>query len=328
MIHPLRMGTRASALARAQAGAVAGAITRATGAPIDVVLVRTEGDQLSTEGRAPSGGGETGVFTRALDEALREGRIDFAVHSLKDIPTDTAPDLLLTAVPARADVRDALVVASRHLGGGARGWNAPLAEALARVPEGARLATSSPRRIAQVLRVRPDLAAVPMAGNVDTRLGKLERGDADALLLACAGLDRLARGGVITHRLETGDFLPAPGQGALAIVCLARDEETRAAVATQEDFAARVTALAERSVLAALRGGCRAPVGAHAELSDRTLRVRARVLSLDGREAIDGAAEALCASAAEAEALGRAVAEMLLSRGAARLVDAAHAALP
>ncbi|HKC25505.1 MAG TPA: hydroxymethylbilane synthase [Thermoanaerobaculia bacterium] len=326
--RPLRMGTRASALARAQSGAVAGAITRATGIPVEVVLVRTEGDQLSTEGRAPSGGDETGVFTRALDDALRDGRIDFAVHSLKDVPTDTASDLLLAAVPARADVRDALVVASRHLDGGARGGAAPLAAALARVPQGARLATSSPRRIAQVLRKRPDLAAVPMAGNVDTRLAKLERGDADALLLASAGLDRLSKADVITRRLETDDFLPAPAQGALALVCLARDERTRAALAAQDDFGARATALAERSVLAALRGGCRAPVGAFSELSDGTLRVQARVLSLDGREAIDGEADGACASAAEAEALGRAVARILLARGAARLVEAARASSP
>ena len=326
----LRMGTRASALARAQSGAAAADITRATGIPIEVVLIRTEGDQLSTEGRAPGGGDTTGVFVRALDEALRDGRIDFAIHSLKDVPTETEPDLLLAAVPRRADVRDGLVVASRHLGGANGGGGSPaaLADALARVPSGARLATSSPRRIAQLLRVRPDLVAVPMAGNVDTRLAKLERGDADALFLACAGLDRLDRGAVITHRVETRDFLPAPAQGALAIVCLAKDAATRDALATQEDPAARITALAERSVLAALRGGCRAPVGTYAELASGQLRIAARVLSLDGREAVDAEVAGPCAGVGDAEALGRAAAEELLARGAARLVDAARRAGP
>jgi hydroxymethylbilane synthase len=326
-VSTLRMGTRGSALARAQSGAFAAAVTRATGVAVEVVLVKTEGDRLSTEGRAPEGGDETGVFVRALDEALREGRIDFAVHSLKDVPTEAADDLVLAAVPARADVRDALVVAGRHRGVESRKSKVEEQDPLALVPEGARVATSSPRRIAQLLRLRPDLVTVPMAGNVDTRLAKLERGEADALLLASAGLDRLDRGSVITARLATDDFLPAPAQGALAVACLASGASGALdAVATQDDRAARFTALAERSVLSAIRGGCRAPVGAKAELSDGKLRVAARVLSLDGKEAIDAAAEGACGSVEAAEALGRSVAEALLAKGASRLVEAARRA--
>jgi hydroxymethylbilane synthase len=268
----------------------------------------------STEGRAPSGGDEVGVFTRALDEALREDRCDFAVHSLKDLPTAGEADLVLAAVPRRAPVNDALVVASRHAG----------ADGLAGLPQGARVATSSPRRIAQVKRARPDVTTVPMAGNVDTRLRKLEAGDADALLLAAAGLERLGRAEVISRRLPPLEFLPAPGQGALAVVCRVSATDVQAALATQEDFAARATALAERAVLNALRGGCRAPVGVHAAFEGGRLTLAARVLSVDGRESLDESADAACASVADAEGLGRAVAERLLSRGADRLVGAAR----
>lgn len=308
----LRMGTRASALARAQSSAAAALLTEATGVAVEVVLVRTEGDQLSTEGRAPSGGDTVGVFTRALDDALRAGRIDFAVHSLKDVPTEEAPGLLLAAVPARADVRDALVVASRHAG----------VASVAALPRGARVATSSPRRVAQLLSVRPDLVTAPLAGNVDTRLRKLEEGVADALLLACAGLDRLSLAGRISRRLPPGELLPAPGQGALAMVCRADDERARELLATQDDAAARATALAERSFLHHLRGGCRAPVGAHARLAEGgTVHLRGTVLSLDGAERLDAEGSAPLADAMD---LGRRLAEALRERGADRLVAAAR----
>ena len=307
----LRMGTRASALARAQSGDAARKLSEATGVPVETVLVRTEGDQLSTEGRAPSGGDTVGVFTRALDEALRGGKIDFAVHSLKDMPTDVAEDLCLAAVPRRADPSDALVVASRHKG----------VDTLATLPHGAVVATSSPRRVAQLLHVRPDLKTVSLAGNVDTRLRKLEEGVADALLLACAGLDRLGLSGKITKRLEPEELLSAPGQGALAMVCLGVDERTKGLVGSQDDAASRAAVAAERSFLNALRGGCRAPVGARADVEGGRLRLRGTVLSLTGQERLD--AEGV-ASLAEAEALGRRLAEELLGRGASRLVAAAR----
>jgi hydroxymethylbilane synthase len=315
---PLRMGTRASALARVQSSTAAAELTAATGLAVEVVLVRTQGDQLSTEGKAPPGGDEAGVFVRALDEALRRGEIDFAVHSLKDVPTASADGLLLAAVPRRADVHDALVVASRVKAGGVSS-----VQDLAR---GGRVATSSPRRIAQLLRLRPDLSTLAMAGNVDTRLARLEEGRADALLLAAAGLDRLGRSPVIARRLPVEEFLPAPAQGALAMVCRADDVRTRGALATQDDTASHATAEAERALLRHLRGGCRAPVGALATLEDGTLRLRGRVLSLDGRETLEGEESGRCVSVADAVELGRRLAERLLADGATRLIDASRAA--
>ena len=325
MTAALRMGTRGSALARAQSGAFAEALTRATGRPVETIVVKTHGDQLSTEGKAPPGGDAAGVFVRALDEALLRFEIDFAVHSLKDVPTAESRGIVLVAVPKRADPRDALVVASRHAG----------VTAVPALPENARVATSSPRRVSQLLRVRPDLSAVAMAGNVDTRLRRLEEGDADALILACAGLDRLGRGGVIARRLGPDEMLGAPAQGALGIGCRADDAETIAALSNMDDFATRVAAEAERDLLHFLRGGCRAPVGAHGffegEEGSRTLRLVGRVLSLDGRECLEDelSEPALLPSPSfpsKKSSLGRALAERLLSRGAARLIDASRAA--
>lgn len=318
MSAPLRMGTRASALARVQASAAAADLTKATGFPVDVVLVRTQGDQLSTEGKAPPGGDEAGVFVRALDEALLRGEIDFAVHSLKDVPTASPDGLLLAAVPRRADVHDALVVASRVKAGGVA--------SVQDLPRGGRVATSSPRRIAQLLRLRPDLSTVAMAGNVDTRLARLEEGRAEALLLASAGLDRLGRSPVIARRLPVEEFLPAPAQGALAMVCRVDDARTREALATQDDATSHATAEAERALLRHLRGGCRAPVGAFATLEGGTFRLRGRVLSLDGREALEGEEAGRCVSTADAVELGRRLAERLLTAGATRLIDASRAA--
>ncbi len=325
MTAPLRMGTRGSALARAQSGAFAEALTRATGRTVETILVKTQGDQLSTEGKAPPGGDAAGVFVRALDDALRRGEIDFAVHSLKDVPTAEAEGLIVAAVPKRADARDALVVASRHAG----------VATVAGLPRNAVVATSSPRRVSQLLRVRPDLSTVAMAGNVDTRLMRLEEGRADALILASAGLDRLGRAHVISRRLGPEEMLGAPAQGALGIGCRADDEETIATLRVMDDFATRVAVEAERELLKFLRGGCRAPVGARGffegEEGNRRLLLVGRVLSLDGRECIE---EELSEPAplfsgspsSKKSSLGRSLAGRLLSRGAARLVDASRAA--
>ncbi len=311
--RPLRMGTRASLLARTQSGHVAAALTKATGRAVEEVLVRTEGDQLSTEGRIPAAGDSVGVFVRALDDALRRNEIDFAVHSLKDVPTEYAEDLLMAAVPLRADVRDALVVASRHA-----------ARAVKELPHGAKVATASPRRVAQLLRLRPDLETVTMAGNVDTRLRRLEEGRADALILACAGLDRLGLSERITLRIPLDELLAAPAQGALGISCRRDDEAAAAAIATLDDPLANAAAAAERSLLNALRAGCRAPVAALATLAeDGRLSLRARVLALDGSRMLEDEARG---PAADPAALGRLVAERLLARGAQELVTEARAA--
>jgi len=311
--RPLRMGTRASLLARTQSGHVAAALTRATGRAVEEVLVRTEGDQLSTEGRIPAAGDSVGVFVRALDDALRRNEIDFAVHSLKDVPTEYAPDLLMAAVPARADVRDALVVATRHA-----------ARTVRELPQRAKVATASPRRVAQLLRLRPDLETLTMAGNVDTRLRRLEEGRADALVLACAGLDRLSFGDRISLRIPLDELLSAPAQGALGISCRRDDDAAAAAIATLDDPLANAAAAAERSLLNALRAGCRAPAAAHAPPgAGATLVLRARVLALDGSEMIEDEAAGPFADPA---GLGRLLAERLLSRGAQRLVTEARAA--
>ena len=251
--RPLRMGTRASALARTQSDAFAAELALLSGRPVETVVIRTQGDQLSSEGKAPPGGDAAGVFVRALDEALPRNEIDFAVHSLKDVPTVVAPGVRLAAVPERADARDAFVVASRHAG----------VTTVSALPPGARVATSSPRRVSQLLRIRPDLVTVAMAGNVDTRLQRLEEGRADALILACAGLDRLGRGGVITRRLEPDEMLGAPAQGALGVGCREDDAETLAALKTMDHRPTRVAVEAERELLQFLRGGmsgaCRRP---------------------------------------------------------------------
>ncbi len=344
--RPLRMGTRASALARTQSGAFASELSLLSGRPVETVVIRTQGDQLSSEGKAPPGGDAAGVFVRALDEALLRNEIDFAVHSLKDVPTVVTAGIVLAAVPERADPRDAFVVASRHRG----------VTSVGGLPPGARIATSSPRRVSQLLRIRPDLVMVAMAGNVDTRLQRLEEGRADALILACAGLDRLGRGGVITRRLEPDEMIGAPAQGALGISCRADDEETRKILLKMEDPAARVTASVERDLLQFLRGGCRAPVGARGflegEEGSRTLKLVGRVLSLDGRECLEEelsepfaqpSATATTSpsspskkspsssspyeqsfSSSSSTSLGRVLAERLLARGAARLIDAAR----
>ncbi|MGZ5430724.1 MAG: hydroxymethylbilane synthase [Thermoanaerobaculia bacterium] len=325
--RPLRMGTRASALARTQSDAFAAELALLSGRPVETIVIRTHGDQLSSEGKAPPGGDAAGVFVRALDEALLRNEIDFAVHSLKDVPTVVAPGVLLAAVPERADPRDALIVASRH----------PGAKTVSALPPGARVATSSPRRMSQLLRIRPDLVTVAMAGNVDTRLQRLEEGRADALILACAGLDRLGRGGVITARLSRDEMLGAPAQGALGVGCRADDAETIAALKAMEDFETRVAVEAERDLLHFLRGGCRAPVGARGffegEEGRRTLRLVGRVLSLDGGECLEDelsepAPQPSPSYPSRKSPLGRALAERLLVRGAARLIDAARERTP
>ena len=321
--RPLRMGTRASALARTQSGAFAAELSKVSGRPIETVIIRTQGDQLSSEGKAPPGGDAAGVFVRALDEALLANEIDFAVHSLKDVPTVVAAGVRLAAVPERVDARDAFVVASRHAG----------VATVSALPPGARVATSSPRRVSQLLRIRPDLVTVAMAGNVDTRLQRLEEGRADALILACAGLDRLGRGGVITRRLERDEMLGAPAQGALGVGCREDDAETLAALKTMEHRPTRVAVEAERELLQFLRGGCRAPVGARGFLEGeegrQTLKLTGRVLSLDGRECLEDEMSAPLADLLSKKIfVGRTLAERLLARGAARLIDAARATTP
>ncbi|MGH8981830.1 MAG: hydroxymethylbilane synthase, partial [Acidimicrobiales bacterium] len=273
--------------------------TEATGIPVEVVLVRTEGDQLSTEGKAPPGGDVTGVFTRALDEALREGRCDFAIHSLKDLPTDTADDLVLAAVPLRADPRDALVGST-----------------LGDLPPGAVVATGSARRRAQLAHLRPDLAFVGLRGNMASRLDRVDVGHVRAVVVAAAALDRLGLADRMAERLAVSDCLPQVGQGALALECRAADEPVRSLVAGLDDDDAHLAVAAERAFLRALGAGCTLPVAGHAvAVAAGTVRLEGLIASGDGRVVVRGMLDG-----DDPEVLGPALARLLVvERGASSI---------
>lgn len=300
----LRLGTRASALARTQSQAVADAITAATGAAVELVPIVTEGDR-SSAAIAQLGG--TGVFVAAIRRALLEGTVDLAVHSYKDLPTAPEPGLTIAAVPGREDPRDALVARDGLT--------------LGELPPGSKVGTGAPRRVAQLRALGLGLDVVPIRGNVDTRMGRVAEGDLDAVVLARAGLSRLGRLDAITETLDPLQVLPAPAQGALAVECRASDARTRELVGRLEDPAARACVQAERSTLAALEAGCSAPVAAYAEVAEGEsgpeLFLRASVTAIDGSDAVRGSVSGPLPDAA---ALGRALAAELLDRGAVELM--------
>ncbi len=296
----IRIGTRGSALAVAQARLVGEALAAATGRGFELVRIRTTGDV----DRAPLARiGGTGVFVTAVREALVDGRVDIAVHSFKDLPTAEDARVALAAVPTRQDPADVLCAAG-HL-------------ALPELPPTARIGTGSPRRAAQLRRLRPDVEPVAIRGNADTRLAAVADGKVDAVVLARAGLARLGRLDAITQVFDPAQMLPAPAQGALAVECRADDAATAVIVAPIDDAASRQAALAERAVLAGLQAGCSAPVGALATITDGTLTLRARVISDDGRNLLDHESHG---AATDAEQIGRAAAEALFAAGAAELM--------
>jgi hydroxymethylbilane synthase len=319
--RPLRLGTRRSKLAMAQSGQVADAVRRATGRAVDLVEITTYGD-TSREALARIGG--TGVFVSALREALLAGKIDFAVHSLKDLPTTPPEGLTLAAVPAREDPRDALVARDQLT--------------FDRLPAGARVGTGSPRRMAQLNAwarcLGRDVEIVAIRGNVDTRIGYVTSGELDAVVLAAAGLARLGRSDAVSEFIDTDAVLPAPGQGALAIECAASDPTLAAQLALLDDPVTRAAVTAERALLAALEAGCSAPVGALAEPQTAPdgerrlteLRLRGVVGTIDGVTLMQMSATGpLPASHDEATALGRELAEEMLVKGAAGLMgERAH----
>jgi hydroxymethylbilane synthase len=290
----IRLGTRGSALALAQARIVAAAL----GDEVELVPIATSGDRL--------GGAEMDKsrFVKELEEALLAGEVDLAVHSAKDVPSELPPGLSIVGVPERADPRDALCGAS----------------SLGELPEGAAVGTSSLRRRAQLLALRPDLQVRELRGNVDTRLRRLAEGDFAAIVLAQAGLDRLGRGAEGTRLPE---LVPAPGQGCLALE--ARGDDTRAAAAAGAltDRAALACLTAERALVEGLGATCRTPIGAHAELENGTLGLTAFAGMPDGSHWIRDVREGNPDSPA---ALGRAVAERLDLAGARELLDAAEQA--
>ncbi|MEV7187792.1 hydroxymethylbilane synthase [Kitasatospora sp. NPDC093102] len=312
----LRLGTRRSRLALAQSGQVAERIRQLTGRPVELVEITTVGD-LSREALTQIGG--TGVFVSALRDALLAGRIDLAVHSLKDLPTASPSDLVLAAVPEREDPRDVLV---------ARGGLT-----FERLPDGARVGTGSPRRMCQLAAWARELGhrveLVPIRGNIDTRLGYVSGGELDAVVLAAAGLTRLGRSDAVTEVLPTDRLLPAPGQGALAVECSAGNEELAAQLARLDDPATRLAVAAERALLAALEAGCSAPVGAIATgnlgqpgHSTGLFRIEAAVGAPDGsRLCRRSLTEAPPATPAEAAAIGRRLAERMLVEGVAQCLE-------
>jgi hydroxymethylbilane synthase len=297
---PLRLGTRRSPMAIAQSTGLAELLTARTGRAVRLVGVTTEGDTSKAQ-LAQIGG--TGVFVSALRDHLRGGDIDFAVHSLKDLPALPGEGMHLAAVPPREDPRDALVA-----GNGGK---------LADLPPGARIGTGSPRRAAQLRLLRADLEPVPVRGNAGTRLAKVESGELDAVVLAYAGLARIGKLDVISQVFEVDEMLPAPGQGALAAECLASRGDIAELLAFVDDAASRAATAAERSVLAALQAGCSAPIGAYASGTNE-LRLDAVVVAADGGTALRCSATG---PAGEAERLGQAVAADLLARGADRYTN-------
>jgi hydroxymethylbilane synthase len=302
----LCLGTRASALARWQTEYVREQLQSAwSELEIRTQVITTRGDQ-TLDTPLPLIGGK-GVFTAELEAALHRREIDFAVHSLKDLPTENPNGLIIGAIPMRANPGDALI---------SRGGYTLMA-----LPHGAAVGTSSHRRAAQLLHRRPDLRTIDIRGNVDTRLRKAldPEGSYDAIVLALAGLERLGQTQAITERLALDDMLPAPGQGALAIQC--RDEsDSLKWLAPLNHMPTEVAVTAERAFLAALGGGCSLPVGAYAEIVDHKLLLRGRVTALDGSQqidvALDGAADVLYAYK-----LGTELAQMALDKGVARLLE-------
>ena len=310
-IEQLRLGTRRSALATAQAQRVADDISARTGVPVDLVPVTTYGD-TSQAALAQIGG--TGVFVSALRDALLAGDVDVAVHSLKDLPTAEPEGISLAAVPVREDPRDVLVARDGLT--------------LAELPHGARIGTGSPRRAAQLLALGLGLEVVDIRGNVDTRLRKVDSGEFDAVVLARAGLARLGRLDAITEAIDPLQMLSAPGQGALAVECRAPVDETTAAIhsllGSCDDPVTRAVVTAERSLLAALEAGCSAPVGALGEAATPEpgehvpeLYLRAVVSAVDGSASVRLSATGPLDEAAR---IGRDLAAGLLADGAADLM--------
>ncbi|WP_282085143.1 hydroxymethylbilane synthase [Streptomyces tendae] len=321
----LRLGTRRSKLAMAQSGQVADAVSQVTGRPVELVEITTYGD-TSREHLAQIGG--TGVFVAALRDALLRGEVDFAVHSLKDLPTAQHEGLVVPAIPEREDPRD--VVVARD------------ARKLTDLPRGARIGTGAPRRMAQLNAYARthgmEIETVPIRGNVDTRIGFVRSGELDAVVLAAAGLNRVGRIDEVTDFLSVDTVLPAPGQGALAIECAADNASLIAALAELDDPFTRAAVTAERSLLAALEAGCSAPVGALADLPPlsaplergvpqavgqivKEMRLRGVVGTTDGSTLVQLSTTGPVPETHEAAlALGRELATEMLAQGAAGLM--------
>ena len=318
MSFRLRIGSRPSALALAQARLIKAGIEAALpGLVAEIVAVSTSGDKLTTASLAQVGG--KGLFIRELEQALAAGKIDLAVHSMKDLPAILPSEFRIAAVPAREDARDALIT------GGGGGWN--------RLARGARLGTSSTRRRLEALRLRPDLEVIPQRGNVDTRLAKLAAGDFDAIILAMAGLRRLGKlGSIACTELDEREFVPSGGQGALAIEARATGpiggaDEIEAAVVAHNDPRTLAEVTAERAFLATIGASCVSPVGVKASVDGEALKIHALLFSVDGaRNLADEISAAYrienegAGLASAAAAIGAALGRRMIERGARDLI--------
>ncbi len=295
----LRIGSRGSQLALWQANHIS-ALLRDRGQKVEIEIIKTTGDKITEVALAKVG--TKGMFTKEIEEALAEGRVDLAVHSLKDLPTEVSVGFEIAAITQRENPRD--VFCSRKY------------KSIDELPHGARIGTSSLRRQAQLKAVRPDLEIHPLRGNVDTRLRKLEAGEYDAVILAAAGLNRLGKTELVRQVISAEIMCPAAGQGALAIEIRANDSGTRQLLAFLDDTTARATTTCERALLNKLGGGCQVPIGAFAEVRDGRLHLDAIVARPDGtkllRESQDGG---------DPVRLGETVGEALLRRGGDAILE-------
>jgi hydroxymethylbilane synthase len=301
-VRHLRIGTRGSLLAKWQAEFVRKQLFQATGVETEIVIIKTAGDKLHQAPLTQIGG--KGIFIKELEEALLDESVDLAVHSVKDIPTDTPSRLCFPAVCRRDDVRDCLVSSN--------------GATLANLRQGARVGTSSLRRQAQLLHIRPDLDTREIRGNVDTRLRKVESGEYDAILLAKAGLDRLGWSQRITEILSPDLCMPAVGQGAIAVEARLKDTEAADLLAKLDDAGTRTAIIAERAMLGALHGGCQVPIGAWARIERGELVLEACVCSVDGVQYVKQRAAAPPEQAAQ---LGEHMARLLMEAGAQSILE-------
>src|SRR5271168_3855645 len=301
-MRALRIGTRGSMLAKWQAESVRKQLFAATGVDAEIVIIKTAGDKLHLAPLTQIGG--KGIFIKELEEALLDESIDLAVHSVKDIPTDTPSRLQFPAVCKRADVRDCLVSANGIT--------------LANLRQGARIGTGSLRRQAQLLHLRPDLDFRDLRGNVDTRLRKVESGEYDAIVLSKAGLDRLGWTQKITETLSTNISLPAVGQGAIAVQSRANDPQAEEMAEKLDDLETRTAIIAERALLSALQGGCQVPLGAWARIERGELVMDAVVCSVDSTQHVR---RRLTAPKDQAAQLGQQMGQVLIENGAKEILE-------
>jgi len=301
-VKPLRIGSRGSILARWQAEFVRKQLFQLTGVEAEIIIIKTSGDKMQQQPLTQIGG--KGIFIKELEEALLEEAVDLAVHSVKDIPTETPGRLHFPAVCRRDDVRDCLV---SHTG-----------TLLANLKQGARVGTGSLRRQAQLRHYRPDLDLRELRGNVDTRLRKVESGEYDAIILSKAGLDRLGWSQKITEPISTDISLPAVGQGAIAIQSRVSDREADEFLSKLNDMETRTAIIAERALLSALQGGCQVPIGASARMERSELVMEAVVCSVDGAQYVREKATAPPDQAAQ---LGEHLARVLAEGGARTILE-------